>query len=96
VTEQLSDEVVTRTCSEIARDAAAQAELAAMIQDRTREPCVVTGRAMGRSHPDALARFYLTAPAEVRAARRGCSAADIGVSRQPRYRCKNDLVVVEV
>lgn len=77
VTEQLDNEVVTEACSKVACDGTAQEELAAMIEEMTRAGCIVTGRAMGRLHADALARFYLTAPVEVRAARRGCRPVDI-------------------
>ncbi len=72
VTEELSMEAVAGACGEVARDLQEASEMAAMLEELTSERCVITGRAMGRLHGDALARFFLTAPLEVRAARRGC------------------------
>jgi len=77
VTEQLGDEAVAEACAEVARDAAAGAALAARLEEMTGERCIVAGRAVGRLHPDALARFYLAAPVAVRAARRGCRPAEL-------------------
>jgi cytidylate kinase len=73
VTGELGGEDVARACVEVAREPREAAEMAAMLEELTRERCVVTGRAMGRLYGDALARFNLTAPLEVRAARRACS-----------------------
>ena len=77
VTDELGGEGVARACGEVARNTAVSEELSAMLGELTRERCVVTGRAMGRFHDDPVARFFLSAPADVRAARRGCSAEEI-------------------
>ena len=75
VTEELGGETVARACGEVARDPQDAAEMATLLDELTSERCVLTGRAMGRLHGDALARFFLTASLEVRAARRGCAPA---------------------
>ncbi|HEX5746828.1 MAG TPA: (d)CMP kinase [Archangium sp.] len=87
VTDELGSHAVARACSEVARNPSAAEELAAMLGELTRERCVVTGRAMGRFHVDPVARFFLSAPAEIRAARRGCSVEEIEErDRQDRER----------
>jgi cytidylate kinase len=70
VTEELDTEEVARACAELG--AAAQRELSELLERLTAQPCVVMGRAMGRLYPAPLARFFLAASLETRAARRGC------------------------
>lgn len=75
VTDELGREAIASACGEVARAPREAEEMATMLEELTRERCVLTGRAMGRLHADALARFFLTAPLEVRAARRRCEPA---------------------
>ncbi|MBN1203454.1 MAG: (d)CMP kinase [Myxococcaceae bacterium] len=73
VTEALGGEDIARACADVAREPREVAEMAVLLDELTQERCVITGRAMGRLYGDALARFFLTAPIEVRAVRRGCA-----------------------
>jgi cytidylate kinase len=75
VSGELGGEDIARACGEVAREPREAAEMATMLDELSRDRCVITGRAMGRLYGDALARFCLTAPLEVRAARRGCAPA---------------------
>lgn len=78
VTEQLHTDAIDANVSAVAR----HPRVRAWVTERLREipgPFVIDGRDMGTTvFPDARAKFYLTAPAEVRARRRvGERAADL-------------------